>query len=264
MVLKQYQTADNLNIRIQLHEKYSTNPIGFHEWVFDRFQLQEGMKILECGVGTGALWFKNREKVPPNCHITMLDLSKGMLETAKNNIGAVPNVEFEFLIRDIQKMDFKDDQFDVIIANHMLYHITDIDLAIRETKRVLKFGGTFFASTFGQNHLEEIDRISSLFINMSQPRTSDRFVLENGCYKILNVYGNLLLRKQNDSLKVTDPQDLIDYVLSGTLAKEQLVGDKLKSFVQYVNQLFKINKIFCIKKDTGVFIAKKEKENVEI
>ena len=37
----QYATAANLNARIRLHENYSTNKIGFHEWVFNILDLKE-------------------------------------------------------------------------------------------------------------------------------------------------------------------------------------------------------------------------------
>jgi hypothetical protein len=30
-----YRDASNLNARIQLHRKFSTNPYGWYDWVFD-------------------------------------------------------------------------------------------------------------------------------------------------------------------------------------------------------------------------------------
>lgn len=255
--LKQYSTADNLNARIRLHEKYSTNKEGFHEWVFKQMNLKEGMKILECGTGPGALWYKNRENIPVGCEITVVDLSEGMLEAAQKNIGDVKGVKFNYMIQDIQSMEFADDSFDIVIANHMLYHVANIDQALLETRRVLKKDGFFYSSTFGKNHLKEIDEITRKFVEMPANRTSDRFCLENGAYMILSAYGKTELRKQPDSLVVTDPQDLIDYILSGSNAAKQLVDKKKEEFEKYVKQLFEENNQLCIQKDTGVFICKK-------
>ncbi|WP_084767053.1 class I SAM-dependent methyltransferase [Clostridium nigeriense] len=48
------------------------------------------------------------------------------------------NVSFQQI--DIQDINFPDETFDVIIANHMLYHIPDLQKALYEVKRVLKTG----------------------------------------------------------------------------------------------------------------------------
>jgi hypothetical protein len=35
-LVEQYKTASNLNARIRLHQRFSTNPYGWHRWVFDQ------------------------------------------------------------------------------------------------------------------------------------------------------------------------------------------------------------------------------------
>lgn len=52
-VQKQYQMTDNLNTRISVHEKYSTNKTGFGNWLFSHYDFSSGNKILELGCGTG-------------------------------------------------------------------------------------------------------------------------------------------------------------------------------------------------------------------
>ncbi|HLI68483.1 MAG TPA: hypothetical protein VKV19_01880 [Ktedonobacteraceae bacterium] len=34
----QYKDASNFKARVELHSCFSTNPHGFHRWVFDHFQ----------------------------------------------------------------------------------------------------------------------------------------------------------------------------------------------------------------------------------
>ncbi|MDM0578913.1 rRNA adenine N-6-methyltransferase family protein, partial [Clostridium perfringens] len=55
----QYIDSRNLNVRIKLHEMFSTNKQGFHEWIFRQLNLKENIKVLEIGCGPGALWYKN-------------------------------------------------------------------------------------------------------------------------------------------------------------------------------------------------------------
>ncbi len=46
IVKKQYENASKLNIRISIHEKYSTNKLGFGNWIFSNYRIENGMKIL--------------------------------------------------------------------------------------------------------------------------------------------------------------------------------------------------------------------------
>lgn len=53
---------------------------------------------------------------------------------------------------DITKIPYDDKQFDVIICNHVLEHIQDEKMALKECRRVLKDNGTFFLSVpFSEN-----------------------------------------------------------------------------------------------------------------
>lgn len=56
IVKQQYATETNLNTRIAIHEKYSTNKVGFGNWIFSNYEISKGMTILELGCGTGDMW----------------------------------------------------------------------------------------------------------------------------------------------------------------------------------------------------------------
>ena len=53
---KQYQNANNISARIRLHEKYSVNKQSLFSWLYEKCEVQNGIKILEIGFGNGALW----------------------------------------------------------------------------------------------------------------------------------------------------------------------------------------------------------------
>lgn len=38
VVKQQYATANNLNTRISIHDKYSTNKIGFGNWIVSNYR----------------------------------------------------------------------------------------------------------------------------------------------------------------------------------------------------------------------------------
>lgn len=66
VVKQQYATETNLNIRIAIHEKYSTNKMGFGNWIFSNYEISDGMKVLELGCGTGDMW-KDKEAMIASC-----------------------------------------------------------------------------------------------------------------------------------------------------------------------------------------------------
>ena len=77
VVEQRYATATNLQTRISIHDKYSTNKMGF------------GNRILELGCGTGDMW-KNKEDLIRLCsRLTLSDFSKAMIAAAKSNIDDI-------------------------------------------------------------------------------------------------------------------------------------------------------------------------------
>ena len=83
LVQEQYKNINNLKLRKGLHEKYGTNKVGLHKWMFDQYPFCSKMKVLELGSGRGELWeyyFENEELKGYDMDITLSDLSDGMVE----------------------------------------------------------------------------------------------------------------------------------------------------------------------------------------
>lgn len=152
----QYASQKNLNARITVHEKFSTNPTDYPEWIFDRMleDFPADANIIEFGCGNGLIWKANLHRIPSSWTITLTDLSAGMLQDARANLGDMQK-RFRFEVVDIQNPPFDDQQFDAAIANFMLYHVPDRAQAIRELRRVLKADGILHAVTLGKNHMRE-------------------------------------------------------------------------------------------------------------
>ena len=216
-VLKQYKTADNLKARIALHERFSTNRT-WYSFVFDHLQAPQKARVLELGTGSGQLWRNQAARIPQDWDITLTDLSEGMLAEAKETLaGLEPNPTFETL--DAQAIPFDDNTFDLVIANHMLYHVPDLDKAVSEIRRVLKPGGRLCAATNGAKHMIELDEFINNWLAEHDIRftrsTSLSFLLENGA-EILGKSFDTVERFEfpDNTLEVTEAAPLVDYILS--------------------------------------------------
>ncbi|ACA56753.1 methyltransferase domain-containing protein [Clostridium botulinum] len=219
------------------------------------------IKILELGCGDASLWNKNFNHIPSNWEITLTDFSEGMLKDAKKNLGEKRS-RFNFKIVNAESIPFGEESFDVVIANHMLYHVPNINKALKEINRVLKSEGILFASTVGKNHMKEIREIISTFdiynLTSKSWEMTDSFQLENGL-KIVSEYFNMVeLKRYKDNLKVTDPVYILDYIFSmpGN-NKINLSSKDLKKIYDYLEDNIKEKENIYITKDTGYFKGKK-------
>jgi SAM-dependent methyltransferase len=251
----QYRSARNLNVRIALHRRFSTNPHGWHCWVFDQFQLPLQCRILELGCGAGDLWLENIGRIPEGWEITLSDSSAGMVDQARRNLFHKPH-PFHFMTIDAQRIPLEGGSFDSVIANHMLYHVPDRTKALAEIHRVLKAGGRLYASTIGQRHLCELaDLISRFDADLSAWgwHSPKDFLLENGAAQLSEWFRQVSLRRYEDSLIVTEAEPLADYLLSGRM---ETAIENRTDFVKFIDrELESCGGAFHVTKDSGLFEA---------
>ncbi|MDI6617772.1 MAG: methyltransferase domain-containing protein [Clostridiales bacterium] len=259
--MEQYQNASNLRARIRIHELYSTNKYGWMRWFFEQMDIPEDARILELGCGDASLWVKNIDRIPEGWDITLTDFSRGMLKDAQKALkGNSP--DFNFNVVDAQSIPYADESFDVVIANHMLYHVHDIDRALSEIYRVLKNEGNFFASTVGKNHMKEMKDIAETLVPdikvLKSFEHTERFQLENGMEMINKFFKDAELKRYEDSLIVGEPGPIIDYIfsISGRI-RRILTGEKLKNLYDFLANEIKRTGGIHITKDTGFFHARK-------
>ena len=96
-------------------------------------------KILDMGCGTGLYARILQQKGAKVCG---LDISDEMLGIAKKE---VPNVTF--VRGTAEKLPYKDNQFDIVLAALMMEYLSSWDKVLKEVRRVLKPKGIFVFST---------------------------------------------------------------------------------------------------------------------
>ena len=211
---QQYRNGNNLDARIQLHLRFSTNPSSFFEWMFDQLNLQPAMNVMEIGCGTGAFWRANIQRLPTNIRSTLLDLSSGMVTAARSSVNR--DARFSFAAADAQNLPFSDHQFDAVLANHMLYHVPNISQAVKELRRVLLPGGRLCASTNGTGHLRELRDLMRRFglDDAAVPGSFARYGLDNAPEILGECFEHVEVVPFIDSLFVTETQPLMNYIHS--------------------------------------------------
>jgi SAM-dependent methyltransferase len=262
-IKQQYATSANLDARIALHKNYSTSKEHFHDWLFDHVALPAGARVLEIGCGSGAIWQHVFARVPKGWRLTITDYSFGMATQARANLQSLISTRFPlsqlaFSQADAQSLPFPDATFDGIFANHMLYHIPDLDRALGEIRRVLKPDGTLYAATNGLVHLRELGELSASVTG--EPfaiETPEHFFgLENGGVILGKHFQNVTRDKHENNLRVTAVGPLVAYIESGILFSK-IANDPAHAaeFRRRVQQEIDTNGAFHITKSVGMFIA---------
>ena len=257
----QYKSAVNLAARIRLHTLYTENRQGWFPWIFEQCRISAGMRILELGCGDGSLWTQNRARIPRDVSIILSDISDGMIRDARRNIGP-GDLRFSFRCFDAQQIpeeaSVTDPQsFDRIIGNHLLFYCRDIEKVCAGVSRLLKPDGAFICSTYSARHMAEITQLVQDFdprIVLSGERLHENFGLDNGAEILSRTFRDVQLKRYPDSLLVTSPQPLIEYILSCHGNQNRLLSERYDEFRDYVSQ--KTAGGFRITKDAGIFICR--------
>ena len=250
----QYRNASNLDARMELHKRFSTNPYGWFPWIFDTLEtLPNPARVLELGCGPGYMWKECGDRIPDGWNITLSDFSDGMVDTAWRNL-VVTGRAFKYELIDTQSIPYPDETFDIVIANFMLYHVPDRPKALQEIHRVLKSGGHFVAATSSQKHLNELNAwlkkaSPDKFIPFNSP-----FSLDNGVEQIKPFFPTVEIKRFDNNLRVTEIEPLMTYIFSTTKAKDISESSLLEIRQELEDMLSKKGEIF-ITTDSGLFLA---------
>ena len=151
--------------------------------IVDRMNCGPGERILEVGVGTGL----SLPLYPHDVSVVGIDISSHMLDQARvrqarcglNNVA-------ELMVMDAERMGFKDDSFDKVVAMYVASVVPDPERLVDEMRRVCKPGGQIFMVNHFHSRNPILGGVESLLAPLSKqlgfrPDFSlDRFLGQTG------------------------------------------------------------------------------------
>ena len=105
----------------------------------DRLQPLSSQNILINGIGTGL----DLPYLPSHHIYTATDLTPAMLDRCSARLLSY-NLKMQLQTADVMQLPFDDNQFDIIVMHLILAVVPDPLLALKESLRVLKPGGTIY------------------------------------------------------------------------------------------------------------------------
>lgn len=209
---RQYRRPDNLGVRRRTHLLYEERPVDWQRWVLGQIPWQGIELVIDVGCGDGSYV----EPVLEHAAAYVAgDLSYGMLQSLAGRVARRVNLN-------AQALPFATGVADVVLANHMLYHVPEQDKAVAEFARVLRPGGWLLAATNSANNMGElrqllVDAFRELVPNapleqlLAQGPASS-FSLENSGALLQRHFQEVRRHDLPGALVFPEPQPVIDYI----------------------------------------------------
>ena len=256
----QYGTDANLAKRIAIY-RYSTSPVRWNTWFLDQAGIPPGSTVLDVGCGNGMLWTAQQDTRSSTYELHLVDASAGMIAAAREALAGQP-LQCQFSVASIEDLPFPAGQFDVVIANHMLYHVVELDQGLSEIARVLKADGVLLASTNGANHMRELQawmRQAHMSTWRFMSRIADKFGLENGAEPLSRLFQDVQVHRYQERLEVPEVQPVLDYVASIFNADAAPTAEAMHTLGLLLQAELQSRGILRIELDSGFFECRRLK-----
>jgi SAM-dependent methyltransferase len=115
---------------------------SINDWLVEQAAPQPGQTVLDIAAGTGDLGFAAAERIGPEGRLLTTDFAPEMVEAAKRNGEARGLQNVDYRVLDAERMDLEDDSVDAVVSRWSYMLMADPAAALRETRRVLRDGGT--------------------------------------------------------------------------------------------------------------------------
>lgn len=118
----------------------------FADWVLDLVDPAGFSSVLDAGAGVGRFTTRLAERTQPGAVITAVDLFPSMIEVLRS-LRHRADVEVRVIEANISDLPFDPGTFDLVMANHVLYHVPDLPGTLVGLAKLLVRGGLFVATT---------------------------------------------------------------------------------------------------------------------
>ena len=164
--------------------------LGIHRlWkdaLIDWLSPQPGQQLLDVAGGTGDISFRFVERAKRLAHATVLDLTQAMLfEGQQRSESKDLSKNLDWVCGDATSLPFKDGSFDVYSISFGIRNVVDIDKALSEAYRVLRFGGRISILEFGTIPDDLLQRLYDKYSFNIIPKLGELIVEDKKSYQYL-------------------------------------------------------------------------------
>lgn len=248
----QYRFPDRLKARSILHTRYGRG--DWFAWLAEGIGFAPGSVVADVGCGAGAFWQHAPGSVPDDLSVRLIDISPGMVAAAEAAVrGSGRWRDVEPIVGDAAALPLPDGSVDTVLAIHMLYHLADPAAGLAELARVTRPGGTVAVVLNRAGTMAELAGLVQDALDRPAGR-KEPLSAEDGRVLMEGTFGTVEVRRYDDTLRVTDPVDLLGYLTS--LPDADAPGARAKLAAK-VEDVFRSADVFTVAKTSELLFARR-------
>ncbi len=159
---------------------------GTHRLWKDRFtrlvRAQAGEDILDMAGGTGDIAFR---MVDSGANITVADINQDMLDEGLKRAIERGESRLVWSRQDAEQLAFPDQHFDAYTIVFGIRNVTQIDRALAEAHRVLRYGGRFYCMEFSRTLWPGFDKVYDVYSHRILPKLGQLIAGDEASYRYL-------------------------------------------------------------------------------
>src|SRR5579862_3032925 len=219
----QYQTDANLAARQSIYA-YQQPPVNLPGQVLDVAlpAVAGGAEVVaDVGCGNGA-YLAELTRRGYGRRLIGADLSPGMLRAARQRTLQAGMPGPALVAADAAVLPLRDSCADLTLAMHMLYHVPEPEVALRELRRVTRPGGRLVVGLNGADHHKELRALIGEGLAdvgyRGVPMVGERFDLDQGEVLLRRFFPSVARHEFRGQLVIPGPEPVASYVRSMSLA----------------------------------------------
>lgn len=260
----QYGDSEKLRIRYEAHTRYSEHVSDWHDLFTRALGIAPGESVIDVGCGPGGI---HGRLCRVGARVTGVDASPGMVAEARAQAER-EGLDVTVQEGDAEQLPFGDGQFDAALCCHMLYHVPNIERALRELHRVLRPGGRVLISTNAADHCA---RLSALHAQAAHELGFVPVVggkVEEGRFSlghlplVRSVFPNAELHRLPNAFLFPTTDAALAYYASGRIDAVERRADEtqhraplLARMRELIDEIIAREGVFRVPKDAGYFLA---------
>lgn len=254
----QYGVTSNLDVRMELHRRFKTNPTSFADWAWEKYRFADHQTVLDVGCGTGGFWANGIFRQRNDFSISMVDASKAMVDECKKKYSG--DDQFTFTCSPAESLPFDDGTFDRIVCHFMLYHADSKTAVCKQLKRLAKKGSALIGIvTNSERHLSDLFNLAIEIKSdfpISDTRGHQAFCEENADMLLSDHFSDYTKEVYEDVLMITDAVAATNYIRSSVPdLKESFDEPFFAEYEHRVMQKIQKNGCFKVQKRSAMYLV---------
>jgi SAM-dependent methyltransferase len=210
-----YAEEARLAARQDLYCRYAVPSVDLPGWVLGHVRWAGDETVVDVGCGNG-VYLERLAELYPDTRRVGVDRSWSMLVGLRRRAREVRAADPPVVQADLAHLPLARGSVDVVLANHVLYHLGDISAGLAELRQALAPAGTVIATTKGSRHLGALDALVAEAAGAAHSLRplgwAARFDVERGRAALGATFGHVMVDLLEQDLVVPGPDPLLSYL----------------------------------------------------